>query len=61
MTELFPPTLDDEIACVRREIQYRERVYPRWVAEGKMKPDAADRQLALMRAVLGRLNGLKAG
>jgi hypothetical protein len=59
MSELFPPTLDDEIACVRREIGMRERVYSRRVADGKMKPEVADRELETMRAVLATLLSIK--
>lgn len=55
MPELFAPSLADEIDCVRREIRMRELVYPRRVADGKMKPATADRELETMRAVLDRL------
>lgn len=58
MPELFSPSLADEIACVRREIGMRERVYPRRVADGKMKQAAADREVEIMRAVLDRLLAL---
>src|SRR6478672_7720338 len=29
-------SLEDQVACVRRELAMRERVYPRWVSEGRM-------------------------
>jgi hypothetical protein len=45
----------DQIACVRREIALRERVYPRQIAAGKMKQAEADAELARMRAVLATL------
>ena len=44
-------TLEQQIACVKREIGMRQRVYPRWVESGKMKQDAADREIAAMKAV----------
>jgi hypothetical protein len=50
-----PITLVEQIVAVRREIGYRERVYPRWTSEGKMKPDKAEHELAAMRAVLATL------
>jgi hypothetical protein len=53
-----PIPLADQIACVRREIGMRERVYPKWVDAGRMKQDAADRELAAMRAVLVTLDAL---
>ncbi len=55
MADLFPLTLDDQIACVKREIGMREFVYPRRVADGKMKQDKADHELAAMKAVLATL------
>jgi hypothetical protein len=59
--DLFPAatpadvSLPDQIACVEREIRMRERVYPRWVAIGKLTQDAADREILCMRAVLATL------
>ncbi|MBF6560523.1 MAG: hypothetical protein IVW56_09550 [Candidatus Binataceae bacterium] len=52
--------LPAQIACIRREIALRERVYPKWVAAGRMKQEAADRELATMTAVLVSLEALKA-
>jgi len=52
-------SITDQIACVRREIGMRERVYPKWVSAGRMKQDAADRELAAMRAVLTTLETLQ--
>jgi hypothetical protein len=49
------PSLDEQIACVRREIDLRERLYPRWVAMQKMTQTSSDRELAAMRAVLATL------
>jgi len=45
-------TLAAQIECVEREIKLRERVYPRWISEGRMTPGKADAELAGMRAVL---------
>ena len=58
---LFPITLDDQIAAVRREIAMRERVYPRQVSAGRLRQTAADRELAAMRAVLETLLSLEPG
>jgi hypothetical protein len=44
-----------QIACVRREIAMRERVYPALVARNKMKANAAEYELRAMRAVLATL------
>lgn len=48
------------IDCVTREIGMRERVYPRWVADKKMKQEKADHEIAAMKAVLATLVGLQA-
>jgi hypothetical protein len=55
VSDLFPPSLDEQIACVRREIGYRQRVYPRRVAARQMTQGLADKQIALMSAVLETL------
>jgi len=40
-----------KLACIQREIKMRERVYPRWVASGKMSQEKADLELEVMRAI----------
>ena len=47
--------LNDQIKCVRREIQLRERFYPSFIRRGKMTPADADYQLRAMREVLRTL------
>lgn len=59
MSDLFPITLQDQIAEIEREVVLRERVYPRWIASGKLPQHKADRQLAVMTAVLQTLYELK--
>ena len=54
-------TLDQQIACVRREIAFRMRCYPRWVEKKSMKQEAADHELAAMQAVHDTLVRLKDG
>jgi hypothetical protein len=62
MGDLFggslPIPLEAQIKEVEREIAQRERVYPRWVEAGKLPRATADRQIAVMRAVLHTLKGL---
>jgi hypothetical protein len=48
-------TVEDQIACVRREIRMRQSVYPRWVDSGKMTPKKATDELEAMAAVLETL------
>jgi len=59
MSDFLPVTLDDEIACVAREVKMRERVYPRWVASKKMIQDKADREIKVMQSVLETLHRMK--
>ncbi len=58
MTELFEIGLHDMIGEVERELRMRQQVYPRRVAERKMRQAEADRQIAVMRAVLDRLKAM---
>lgn len=51
-------SIDEQIACVEREIKMREHVYPRFVGQGKMAQEKADREIATMRAVLESLRFL---
>ena len=53
MADLFPPSLDDQVSAVKREIALRERAYPKFVADGRMSSEKAGRELAAMRAALG--------
>ena len=53
-----------QLACARRELALRTRVYPRLVAQETMRPEAAERELAAMRAItltLQRLVEAEAG
>lgn len=62
MSDLFPDALPDlaaQIKEVQREIAQRERAYPRFVASGTLSQTRADRQMAVMRAVLHTLTDLE--
>lgn len=52
-------SLNAQIKCVEREIGMRGRVYPRWVASGKMTQAKADFELRAMRAVLDTLEKMQ--
>lgn len=56
---LFPPTLEEQIAEVEREIEMRRRVYPLRVSEKKMGQRRADLQLERMESVLKTLRTVK--
>lgn len=55
---LPPVPLSDQIACVEREIAMRRRVYPNWVASGRLRQAAADEELRRMEAVRDTLRAL---
>lgn len=63
--DLFPPPaagpvpLTEQIVCVRRELGFRGRVYPRQVARGRMSQADADHELRAMQAVLTTLESLR--
>ncbi len=51
--------LADQIACVKREIALRERLYPRWIVGGRLRRADAEREIATMKAVLETLADLQ--
>ena len=48
-------TLEEQIRCVKREIDYRKRLYPVWVQNGKMTQNDANYQIECMECVLSSL------
>lgn len=52
-------SIDEQIACVKREISMRRNVYPRWVALEKMKPEVMEKEIVRMEAVLVTLARVK--
>lgn len=59
LSESFAPTIDELIKCAERELAMRERVYPRLVVKGKMKPTVANLETALMAAIVDQLRKIK--
>lgn len=53
------PTFDEQISCVARELALRKACYPKWVSNGRMKKEEADRELARMEAVMASLKELR--
>lgn len=55
----------DRVAVLAREIAYRRRVYPNWVAAGRLKQAEADYQLHVLEAIFADLyvwmHGLEGG
>ena len=57
---MTPPTVDQQISEVQREIALRENVYPRWIESGRLTKQKAEHQITCMKAVLGTLMAVKA-
>lgn len=51
MSDLFPITDADKLACVEREIKFRTYVYPRRIDNGTMTQERADREIAIMESI----------
>lgn len=51
-------TICEQIKGVRREIDYRKRLYPKWVADGRMTQKEADYQIELMEYVVNTLQAV---
>lgn len=49
-------TISRQIQCVQREINMRERVYPKQIAIGRMSKEQADSEIATMKDVLYTLH-----
>jgi hypothetical protein len=61
MADERPYTAEEKLACARRELSMRERVYPFRVSQAKMTPQQADRETALMRAIVADYEKQAAG
>lgn len=42
----------DKLKCAKRELKTRQRVYPKWVAAGRMDQDKADHEIKVMEAIV---------
>jgi len=52
-------TLDEQIACVDRELRFRRKTYPRFIARNALTEQAATDELRRMEAVRGTLVALR--
>jgi hypothetical protein len=44
-------TCAEKLACIRRELAMREKVYPRWIEQRRMTAAKAAAEIATMRAI----------
>ncbi len=57
--DLLKPTLQEQIAEVEREIELRNKVYPRWIEKKRLTQRRADRLIEIMWAVRNTLKELE--
>jgi hypothetical protein len=50
MTDII--TAADKLKCAERELKMRQRVYERWVEEGKMSAGKAAHEIACMEEIV---------
>lgn len=50
MTDII--TAADKLACAERELKMRQRVYPRWIEDGRMSAGKAAHEIAAMTAIV---------
>jgi hypothetical protein len=48
-------TTADMLGELRRELAMRERLYPGWVADKKMPREKANRQVAVLKAAIAKI------
>lgn len=50
-----PITTPDMLDELRRELALRQRLYPAWIAKGTLAKPKADRQIAVLKAVIAKI------
>lgn len=48
-------SLADQLAELERELALRLKVYPGWIREKKLSPEAAERRLSTLRAAIATI------
>lgn len=54
-------TSAEKLEAVQRELNYRRRVYPRWIADKRMTQQLADRQIAIFEEIAADYQKLAEG
>ena len=52
-------TINEQIAAIRRELEYRRKLYPRWVEIKKISQKDAEYQIEVMEQILCTLITVK--
>lgn len=61
MGRLFAFSIEEQIACIAREIQLRGKVYARWIEEKRMTREKAEHEFRCMQAVRDTLVVIRDG
>lgn len=48
----------EKLACLERGLELRRLIYPRWVAEGRMREDQARREIKMMEDFAGEYRAI---
>lgn len=48
-------TIDEQLACAKRELALRHNVYPKWIANRRMTQDKAAHEIDCMEAIVATL------
>lgn len=51
-------TLEQQLACAKRELSMREKVYPRWIGDERMTESEATHEIECMQAIVATLQRL---
>ena len=52
VTKLDPNSREGVLNELRRELAMRQRVYPRWVADGRLRQDDMDHRIACLKMAI---------
>lgn len=58
MPNLYLPTLEDQIAELKRELSMRETVYPKWIFDNRLKKETADLRIERLESAIVSLEEL---
>jgi hypothetical protein len=50
-------TREEKRACLVRELRLRKKAYPRWVRAGRLRQEDAEREVAVLEAIIEDYSG----